>query len=240
MRGRWLKTLAMMLLVAGLSGFSISAQALYYLDNFSQPTSGWTITSSRTGVPATHLDTGLNAVGGSRFSSVTEYSGQLTAELILSSGFLTFSSDTGTLGSSYLLYNANGAGLDLDFSPVNSLTVRYYTDHVNYDLPTQMKITLTDDIGKTSFLNETFPNNTPTFQWVDVVFNINQFNSETGFNPVNINSLRFDYSGDTNNIASLGYIATDVPVGAVPVPGTAALLGTGLTWLLRLRRRQPH
>jgi hypothetical protein len=62
----------MMLLVAGLSGLSIPAQALYYLDNFSQPTSDWSVTSSSTGVPATHLDTGINVVGGSRFSSVTK------------------------------------------------------------------------------------------------------------------------------------------------------------------------
>ncbi len=238
MRQRWLKTLTMSLLVASLTGFSIPAQALYYLDNFSQPTSGWSITSSSTGVPATHLDTGINVVGGSRFSSVTEDSGPLSAYLILSSGFLTFSSDTATQGSAYLLYNANGAGLNLDFASVNSFTVQYYTDHVNYSWPTQMKITLTDNTGKTSFLDKTFPDDTPLFTWLDVVFNVNQFNSDTGFNLAKINSLRFDYLGDSNSAASFGSIATDTPPGAVPLPGTATLLGTGLGWLVMFRRRQ--
>ena len=67
MRQGWLKTLAMMLLVAGLSGLSIPAQALYYLDNFSQPTSDWSVTSSSTGVPATHLDTGIECRGWKPF-----------------------------------------------------------------------------------------------------------------------------------------------------------------------------
>jgi hypothetical protein len=220
MRQGWLKTLAMMLLVAGLSGLSIPAQALYYLDNFSQPTSDWSVTSSSTGVPATHLDTGINVVGGSRFSSVTKDSGAETAYLILSSGFLTFSSDTATQGSFFLLYTANGAGLNLDFSPVNSLTVQYYTDHVNYVIDTQLKITITDNMGKISFLNKTFPDNTPLFTWLNVVFNISQFNSDTGFNLAKINSLRLDYIGDSNNTAAFGYIATDVSPGPGAEPKT--------------------
>ncbi len=202
----------------------------------------------------TFLETGLGDVlGGSRQTTFLSHprtynygSGPFTTNGSVSGqvwdgsydgreGFLFLSSSYGGRAAFSLLYDANGAGLDADFSDGSAILVTFSPDHLGFDLPAVMTMTLSDGTNTASVVKE-WTNNYRPGGFIDVEFSFGQFQQQSPtLDFANIQSIQLDYLADSANDLSVDMIWTD---SQVPEPATMAVLGLGgLAGVIRRRRR---
>lgn len=238
--------------------WTIPAQAFYILDDFTVIQGGgeyWSLVPSATPKNTvnslTKIENGLDVMGGSRFTKVdtnpvwVSYSGytgwvngNVSGDVWTGSydgrdGFLFMSTGSSGWGSMALIYDGSGLGLNLNFSPVSTITIALSPDHVGFGKASSLSITLTDNFSHTATVTKTW-NTTQYFSdFFEENFALNQF---TGVDLSQIYSLRMNYAGDRSNDVSFDYIATNV--APTPLPGSVLLLGTGLLGFATFTRRK--
>lgn len=143
---------------------------------------------------------------------------------------LSISSDTGTSHTLSLVYDAGGAGLNLDAAGGSTFWADIWSDLT----PSVLSMTVTDGMGHTSTVNGTWDSN------VELNRDVYRFDF-TDFTWM-IDSIALDYSGALAADVTFFGITGDITAGPAPVPepATMGLLGFGLLGLAatHIRKRK--
>lgn len=134
-------------------------------------------------------------------------------------GALVFNSGIGVRQQSSVVWNNDGAGLNLDAAALG--LVGFEIDFLLIDQAFDMQVVLgTDDGGAASYVVTVNPGDTGVF-----AFGLGDFSIDAGFDAADVDSIEivFNVDGDT---ASLDFIATEFRA-VVPTPGALAILGLG-------------
>lgn len=151
-------------------------------------------------------------------------------------GLLRFSNQSQQQGLGTVTYDGQDSsglgGIDLAMGATDS-AFRFTLADADMDLT--LGATVTDTAGGTSMLERTFPR-----ELVGSTINLAfaDFMGDADFSMVN--SIAFSFTGPEDLDASVGKIEAvggDTPA-PIPVPASAALLGTGLLGFAALRRRR--
>jgi len=232
-----MNTMVMVFLVVGLMGVSITAQAAeYFLDQFddTDPPGGWELPYTSPGL--SKIDTKIGVVGGTRYTGMPGIEGMVgytPLELYPGEqepghiGSLGTHWDSDQARSFFVLYDANDAGLNLDFTPVTTLTIGLWVDHYGVGRPTFFQLTLTDESGKSFISTKTYSSPQTFNDWLEETFPISSFSGSADL--AHIKSFRFDYAGDCGQTVLFDSIKADA--SPAPLPGSVALHGTGLLGL---------
>lgn len=134
-------------------------------------------------------------------------------------GSLVFNSGIGVRQQGSVVWNNDGAGLNLDAAALG--LIGFEIDFLLIDQAFDMQVVLgTDNGGTASYVVTVNPGDTGTF-----AFGLGDFNIGGGFDPADVDSIEilFNVKGGT---ASLDFIATEFRA-VVPTPGALAILGIG-------------
>lgn len=212
--------LSLIFLVLLLSISSVSAGTI---DNFSDsPVWSMNPVLNQT---LTRLDTGLgnNALGASRFTTLTHVEGINTFDINLgfiassNNGYAIISSGSQAYGTASFLYDSNGQGLGVDFSNATSINVLYQADHLGYLKNSTMSFNITDEFNNTSTVSRVWATTVylNQSQWFTEKFSLSEF---AGVDLAHVKSILFYYEGDYANDMVLDSItATEQPRKSVPV-----------------------
>ncbi len=243
-----MKKLFLALAISLMASYAALAQPIFVIDNFTDymkpvtapaiddSPNGWTIQQTSAG--QTYTETGISGVvGGSRktilYGSDTIPNIANESKVIVSP-YNAFSVSNGikSYNTLDLVYDANGAGLNLDASSGTKFWANIYFDHLGNQKASKLSLTIVDGNANTStvtksWLNYTIPNPNPQ----DYVFLFSDF---TGIDFSNIYSITLSYGSDYGNDYEIYGIYSDI----VPEPSSIAALLGGLGGLVALKRRK--
>jgi hypothetical protein len=171
--------------------------------------------------PTTVVDNpATNTTGGVRTATLGPYSGPAnltdSVSITIDSGVLNFNSTTGASATLVLLYDANSAGLNEDFTGYQSLTLSVLNFDFAFGNPLPITLTLTDT-GSNSF-SSTINVNSGGAQPID--FPLAAFQSG-GVNLSSIQSVELTFTGNTAH----NFTIDAIQLTAIPEPATLALWG---------------
>lgn len=245
-----MKKLFLAFAVLALLCLGASAQAVVVIDGFSDymtpvvapamewPSQGWEILPTTAG--QTYVETGLSGVvGGTRktvlwsSSSVPSYSIDALLVTTAPDNSLGFANSTNSWSTVSLVYDANGAGLNLNASSGTKFSADMWFDHLGNGRTSTLSMTVIDGMANTSTVSRTWstytiPNPNPeTYSFL--------FSEFAGINFGEIDSITLSYSSDNGNDWAFYPISSDI---AVPEPSSIIALLGGLGSLLAFRRRR--
>lgn len=213
-----------------------SASAVIVIDDFSdiEEPSQWPVVLDTLGSTMVE-ETGLSGVaGGSRVSTITADAfvdpgvDDVEVTVAASIGRLDFASTAGAEGSLGLLYDSQGAGLNLDFSGEEQIVLPFLLFDSANNAPMPVTVSVTDGSGTTASLTRMLT--TPGAQFV--IFEFDQFTRGITFDFADVDAIEIEFDAA---------MATDFRVGAIstviPAPGALAVFGLGLLGARRRRRR---
>ncbi|MBF0216612.1 MAG: PEP-CTERM sorting domain-containing protein [Candidatus Omnitrophica bacterium] len=198
------------------------------------------------------VDTGLpDVIGGSRqidytryspgntgLSAGTDYSDSFYIKQSSAPGQASMSTSASNWGEFYLTYDANGSGLNTDFSQVDQMEVNFWVDHLGFVKPSAMSIMLTDGNG-TSYEQKTiWSTNSLIDNWLTESFPLAEYAAH-GVNLTDVDQIRFYYEGDQANDASFDNIRF-TSSSSTPEPASMILFGIGgiaMAGIKKLRKR---
>lgn len=134
----------------------------------------------------------------------------------------------GSLAEVMITYDANGAGLNADMSGSTKITLDYDPDHVGFQRPNVISMTLEDsdsDSATVSYTYSVYAN--PPRTLLDFTF-ADFLTDNPALDIDSIEKVVFEYVSDSANDVAFYGITTD---GPVPEPATLLLLSMGGLWL---------
>jgi len=224
------------------------------IDDFTSPSAGWSmelgVEGGTTTVVQTKVETGLAGVlGGSRswtFTSAPHTYTWSTGTWTTSGGndamvypdgpwdgrmgfFISNGDSMNGECTLSVLYDADGAGLNLDFTQAGAIELDLNSDHFGYTFPTVISLTLADSSGSQT-VSKTYATYTASNVWSTESFALTSFNL---IDLSDIQSLNLTYAKDAAN--DLAFDALRATGTIIPEPATMALLALGgaLTFLGR-------
>tara|TARA_E500000318_G_scaffold86482_4_gene82974 strand:+ start:9299 stop:9964 length:666 start_codon:yes stop_codon:yes gene_type:complete len=140
-------------------------------------------------------------------------------------GSLIFNSGIGVEQQGTIIYNDEGAGLDLDAAGLGVQGFEMDFVMIDQDFYAQIDLFTYDDMGNTigsaSRVMQIGAGMDVTADW-----SLEDFSVADAFDASDIDELRLTFNVRNNPTASLDFIATEFRA-VVPPPGSAALLGLG-------------
>jgi len=253
--------------IAALAAASPAAAAFIVIDDFTEtqgPGAGWSLRGSS----SVSVETGLGSVlGGTRAVSAdwgaapdpraglrlytgTRFNGP--------TGALMYSAGAGTPFTARLTYDAGGAGLGLDLSGSDAVSVLFDADHVGFRTPNTLELILSDATSANASSSISLGSGGySAIGWTDLQFDLAAY-ATSGIDLTSISSITLSYTGDYSNDAffdTIGIVSTDASTGGDSGAGTSggddvvaqapiiaplglmALGGLGMAAVRRRRRR---
>ena len=208
---------------------SVSCYAsIIVLDSFND---SWELYPSALGTTESQIDSALaDVIGGQRETDYTVYgSSRSGAGLEMADGSLIINGGKRNWNVVSLMYDADGAGLNLDLSSYTELSLEISFEHVGLAKSTVFAVTLTDG----------YNTKTVTKTWDIEQYNVNEpviflLSDFTGINLSSVQSLTLDMESDwSGQFEMFELLVSDY---WIPEPATITLLSLGLILLIRVRK----
>lgn len=214
-----MRSLVLMTALAGLTGSALAGTTSIVLDDFASDPNG--LPGGPRSVSSNVLANPFNQ--GSSFDIDTGFSFNAI------NGAAIFNSGSGVEQEAEILWNNDGAGLNLDALALG--IVGFELDFLFVDQDFTMEITLGTDGGGSvvaSYLVAAGGDRTESVSLAD-------FSFDAGFDATDVDSVRIGFNSEGTTVASLDFITTEFRA-VVPAPGAATVLALG--GLLAARRRR--